>query len=379
MIETTLRLSPRALFGGISSVGLAGIVALSTSSFINNPRASDRPAPSSVPRPAIFSLASIPQGDEKTEQSVPADADAPSMEPLQSDLPARSGEAHVDVVRQYLWNVYERASAKLDSHGDFTWKDEAAAARLGLSTEEYVIGGMDPDFREQLYAAGQAMDAAGINWTILSGFRDDYRQDLAVGFKAQTGNSFHGGSVATGGYGHGCAADVVSTEGLSNVAVWNWIDLHGEQFGLRRPMRQIDPAHIQISAGWHDLATTLRDERAQSDPELPAITAAGDELGEPVSPISAANTPVERSPSTGLSSEQYNCVRPRPSAEPARQAIVGRMRAIITVLPAAGAGKNHPKTPERTATSGPPRRGNARHSPADGLSRHAKASGHLAG
>ena len=51
---------------------------------------------------------------------------------------------------------------------------------------------MDPDFREQLYHAGRAMDAAGIRWSILSAFRDDYRQSIASGFKARTGNSLHG-------------------------------------------------------------------------------------------------------------------------------------------------------------------------------------------
>jgi hypothetical protein len=58
---------------------------------------------------------------------------------------------------------------------------------------------MDPDFREQLFAMGRAMDAAGIDWTILSAFRDDYRQNLAAGLKARVDNSFHGGSAATGG------------------------------------------------------------------------------------------------------------------------------------------------------------------------------------
>jgi hypothetical protein len=75
-----------------------------------------------------------------------------------------------DEVRAYLWSVYQRSPAKADGHGDFTRKDITAAARIGLSIEEYVIGGIDPDFREVLYAAGRAMDAAGIEWTILSGF-----------------------------------------------------------------------------------------------------------------------------------------------------------------------------------------------------------------
>ena len=58
-----------------------------------------------------------------------------------------------------------------------------------MSVKTYVIGGMDADLRELLYHAGLAMDAAGIRWTILSAFRDDYRQSLASELKAHTNNS----------------------------------------------------------------------------------------------------------------------------------------------------------------------------------------------
>ena len=102
-------------------------------------------------------------------------------------------------VDQYLWEVYQRAPVKKDGTGDFTWKDPAAANRMHLTLKDYVIRGMDADFREQLYHAGHAMDAAGLRWSMLSAFRDDYRQTLASGFKARTGNSLHGGSRATGG------------------------------------------------------------------------------------------------------------------------------------------------------------------------------------
>src|SRR5271166_566544 len=76
----------------------------------------------------------------------------------------RNDAANMDVVDRYLWEVYQRAPTKRDHSGDFTWKDLAAAKRMGISLPGYVIGGMDPDFREQLYHAGQAMDAAGIRW-----------------------------------------------------------------------------------------------------------------------------------------------------------------------------------------------------------------------
>jgi len=68
---------------------------------------------------------------------------------------------------------------KKDGSGDFCWKDPAAAKHMGLSLRNYVIGAMHVEFREQLYHAGQAMDAAGLQWSILSAFHDDYRQRLA--------------------------------------------------------------------------------------------------------------------------------------------------------------------------------------------------------
>jgi hypothetical protein len=94
-----------------------------------------------------------------------------------------------DEVDQYLWAAYERSPTKQDSTGDFTWKDAAAATHLGMSLKTYVIGGMDPDLRELLYHAGLAMNTARIHWTILSAFRNDYRQSLASALKAHTNNS----------------------------------------------------------------------------------------------------------------------------------------------------------------------------------------------
>jgi hypothetical protein len=57
------------------------------------------------------------------------------------------------------------------------------------------------------------MDAAGLQWSMLSAFRDDYRQGLASGYKAGVSNSLHGGSRRTGGYGHGRAIDITGPEG----------------------------------------------------------------------------------------------------------------------------------------------------------------------
>ena len=134
-------------------------------------------------------------------------------------------------INQYLWSVYQR-TPKQDTvkvverkkvivrikgkpctviqefttliDEDFTWKDPKAAEKAGMSLMEYVIGGMDRDFKLKLYHALRAMDDAGLSPGITSAFRDDYRQSLASGLKAATNRSYHGGSLR-GGYGHGLA------------------------------------------------------------------------------------------------------------------------------------------------------------------------------
>ena len=173
------------------------------------------------------------------------------------------GAPNMDEVDQYLWEVYQREPIKKDGSGDFTWKDPAAAQHAGMSLPEYVIDGMDPEFREQLYHAGKAMDAAGIRWSMLSAFRDDYRQNLAKGFKARVGRSLHGGSQATGGYGHGRAVDLTNADGDADI-VWRWIDAHGAKFGLHRPIPGPDPAHVQSRGDWRKLALGLRESRLRT-------------------------------------------------------------------------------------------------------------------
>jgi hypothetical protein len=192
---------------------------------------------------------------------------------VEAPPPPKRAAAIMDEVDDYLWEVYQRAPAKRDSTGDFTWKDPAAAKRFGISMPAYVISGMDPDFREQLYHAGRAMDADGIHWSILSAFRDDYRQSIASGLKAGASNSLHGGKRRTGGYGHGQAVDVTGGDGNSS-AVWHWIDAHGGKFGLYRPMPGADPAHVQPKGSWHKLAGALREDRARLTQEASAATTA---------------------------------------------------------------------------------------------------------
>src|SRR5215831_18453555 len=132
-------------------------------------------------------------------------------------------------IDRYLWSLYER-TPKIDTikvpeqrkvmvkrkgktrigtktvtklvDEDFTWKDPKAAERVGMPPMDYVIGGMDPNFRITLYRALRALDDAGLVPGITCAFRDDYRQTIATGQKAQTDRSYHGGSFR-GGYGHG--------------------------------------------------------------------------------------------------------------------------------------------------------------------------------
>ena len=133
---------------------------------------------------------------------------------------------------------------------DFTWKDPKAAEKAAMSLMEYVIGGMDRDFKSKLYHALRAMDDAGLSPGITSAFRDDYRQSLASGLKAATDRSYHGGSFH-GGYGHGLAADLVSVKGetraerlTSSENLWIWVDAHGKEFGIGRPYLDKDPPHV---------------------------------------------------------------------------------------------------------------------------------------
>jgi hypothetical protein len=205
-----------------------------------------RPRPAQVDVPA--EAARIKPQERKIEAAAPKPK--PPVNPM-------------DAVDDYLWQVYMRAPVKKDGTGDFTWKDPAAAKRMHLTLKDYVIRGMDADFREQLYHAGHAMDAAGLRWSMLSAFRDDYRQALAAGFKARPGNSLHGGSRAVGGYGNGRAIDINNTDG-GDEQVWHWLDAHGARYGLRRPMPGYDPAHIQAGGDYRRVAAGLRDNRTHT-------------------------------------------------------------------------------------------------------------------
>ncbi len=265
-----------------------------------------RSSPEDVPTNHAEETASdLTSGPEpETQVVLPADPGPKSTPPEIPTPPAAPQGRVLNEVDQYLWSVYERSRTKVDGSGDFTWKDAAAAARSGFNLEKYVIGGMDRDFRELLFHLGHALDAAGIDWTILSGFRDDYRQSIAVGYKAHDDNSFHGGSAATGGYGHGCAVDIASADGASSgPVVWQWLDQHGEQFAVHRPMPQIDPAHVQPFGRWHEVAAAFRKERIENS-RATSSDATADDFDDLTTPEFAS--------SSGVSQAQFMCVRPHP-------------------------------------------------------------------
>lgn len=133
---------------------------------------------------------------------------------------------------------------------DFGWKDPKAAEHAGMSMMDYVIGGMDKSFKRKLFRALLAAEAAGLSPGITSAFRDDYRQSIASGLKAASNSSYHGGSKR-GGYGHGMAADIVSTAGnnraqrwVSTEVLWKWVDANGKALGIGRPYLGRDPPHV---------------------------------------------------------------------------------------------------------------------------------------
>ncbi len=252
---------PRVIAGTESNIGALAFAPPTGPASFTLASASSEPVGRETAGAATFALASLssePVGRETTG----------SIRQSTGSLraPAATSEARtpgkLDEVEQYLWEVYQRAPVKKDGSGDFTWKDPVAAKRFGISMPVYVISGMDADFREQLYHAGKAMDAAGVRWAILSAFRDDYRQSLASGFKASARNSLHGGSARTGGYGHGRAVDVTG-EDNDPTPVWKWLDANGAKYGLHRPMPGNDPAHVQSRGDWRKLAQALKSSRMQ--------------------------------------------------------------------------------------------------------------------
>ena len=169
-------------------------------------------------------------------------------------------------VNEYLCGVYWRMPHKIDDAGDFSWKDGVAAALSERTICDYAINGMHPDLREALYVLGHKADAAGINWSLLSGFRDDFRQSIAKGFRAKDCESWHGGSCKTNGWGDGRAADVwiADQDGYpvkDASPLLALVDQMAPALGLTRPMRWADPPHVQMRMESQEVAQTARDQR----------------------------------------------------------------------------------------------------------------------
>ena len=217
-------------------------------------------------------------GEQTTTQAATGDV-KPSVDKPSVDTVATLDECYVvdTCVDRYLFALYQRTpkedSAKESEQKkvtvkrkgkmvtitrtvstvvdeDFAWKDPKAADKAGMSMMDYVIGGVDRDFKMRLFRMLHAAEEAGLSPGITSAFRDDYRQSIASGLKAANDRSYHGGSFR-GGYGHGLAADVVSVNGAtralrqaSTEVFWKWIDTHGAEFGIGRPYLDRDPPHV---------------------------------------------------------------------------------------------------------------------------------------
>lgn len=179
---------------------------------------------------------------------------------FKAEPPAVLAWAEASETERYLCEVYWRVPEKKDRSGIFTWKDRVAAERRGMGVCQYAIGGLNPSFKETLARLGERLDEAGLNWSMLSAFRDDYRQSIASGFKARGGNSLHGGSRATKGYGDGRAIDITVSPVTELYRVFQIVDTFGRSLGLQRPMPRYDAAHIQ-SGGSRQVASKKRKQR----------------------------------------------------------------------------------------------------------------------
>jgi hypothetical protein len=252
------------------------------------PQVDPEPAPvASEAEPApepTFKLASADPGDVVPQEALSPAAIASGPVAESKASPPADTVAVLDecfamdaCIDRYLWALYQRTpkedSIKVEDRRavtikrrgkmvtvmrsftklvdeDFGWKDPKAANRANMTLMDYVIGGMDKSFKRKLFRTLLAAEAAGLSPGITSAFRDDYRQSIASGLKAASDRSYHGGSTR-GGYGHGMAADIVSTKGdnraqrwVSTEVLWKWVDANGKALGIGRPYLGHDPPHV---------------------------------------------------------------------------------------------------------------------------------------
>jgi hypothetical protein len=245
--------------------------------------ATDKTVPRDEPKPIVE--AALTESSEVLPSEAPqtATASTPNAVPENTKDVVNSIEILdecpvVDIcIDRYLWALYQRTpkqdtikvqelrKVRVKKKGktvtvtrsftkpvdeDFAWKDPKAAEKAGMPMVDYVIGGMDRNFKLKLFHMLHAAQEAGLRPGITSAFRDDYRQSIASGLKAATDRSYHGGSFR-GGYSHGLAADVVSVNGetrtqrwTSTENLWKWIDAHEKEFGIGRPYLDRDPPHV---------------------------------------------------------------------------------------------------------------------------------------
>lgn len=243
------------------------------------------PAPASHEAEPIVTAALTDTSEKLTPDAPPGVAGNADAAPPGTAMPSEVGTVEVldecyvmeACVDRYLFALYQRApkedtvavedkrqvtikrkgktltvtrSFTRRADQDFAWKDPKAAEKAGMSMPQYVIGGMDRDFKMKLFRMLLAAEQAGQYPGITSAFRDDYRQSIASGLKAASDRSYHGGSFR-GGYGHGLAADIVSINGAtraqrlaSTQAFWKWVDAHGKDYGVGRPYLDHDPPHV---------------------------------------------------------------------------------------------------------------------------------------
>lgn len=285
------------------------------------------PAPQVVPEPAPAATETEAEAAPAPEPTIKlASADPGDVVPQEASSPAAiaSGPAAeskasppADTVAvldecfamdacidRYLWTLYQRTpkedSIKVEDRRavtikrkgkmvtvmrsftklvdeDFGWKDPKAADHAKMALMDYVIGGMDKSFKQKLFRMLLAAEAAGLSPGITSAFRDDYRQEIASGLKAASNRSYHGGSLR-GGYGHGMAADIVSTKGdnraqrwVSTELLWKWVDTNGRALGIGRPYLDRDPPHVGPIDGQEYISkrgvATDRKEAANTKPK----------------------------------------------------------------------------------------------------------------
>ncbi len=258
----------------------------------------------------------------------PAQADAPeAVRPTQ--VLGGSCAGADTCIDEYLWALYERApkvdtvketekkKVTVEKNGksrtvtktetklvaeNFAWKDPQAAEKAGMPLKQYVIGGMDRNFKLRLYRALRALDRAGLAPGITSAFRDDYRQSLASGLHAANNRSYHGGSLR-GGYGHGLAADVVSVKGdtsaerwAASEQLWKWVDAHGKEFGIGRPYLNKDPGHCAPLDGkeYADHHAKALAQQTHSDKKKHHQIAARDHNKEASTTVASSHEPQDR-------------------------------------------------------------------------------------